>query len=97
MPKIGFEVTADYAKDLKSAIEHRLSSGSIEKQWRRDYQKALERLDAYFNELGKNGEPVCVDERSFDNLQRVAWNISVTETVGRDISDRIPGAYAWAD
>lgn len=97
MPENGFEVQTDYVEELMQSIQQRLKNRRLRPEWKKKYVVALYHLSRALSQLKSDSGPVCVNEEIFDLLQSVAWNISVTETVGRDISERVPGAYAWAD
>ncbi len=97
MPKNGIEVTVKYLADLKKSICSRLDSTDVDRSWRTDYEKAAYSIEQILEQEGHAPGLTCVSEDVLDHIQSVAWNMSVTATVGRDISDRVPGAYALAN
>ena len=97
MPRIGFELSIDYAENLLLNIDKRLSSEAVNKKWLKKYVHAREHLVEFLEKAKTSESPHCIEEGIFDTLQSVSWNISVTETIGRDISDRVPGSYALSD
>ena len=97
MPEHGIEVELKYLQDLKTSVETRIENSKLERSWSKVYAVVLADLEILVRQVGHAPGVLCIEEEMLDRIQSVAWNMSVTATVDRDISDRIPGAYALAD